>query len=1504
MTDTASTSAPANPTDESDLLRSLADALGAVEGGDFSVRLPRGEGLAGEVVDRFNAVVERADRQSRDLALIARVVGQEGSWNHRLDIEHLDGGWRDGASSVNRLVEELVRPTTELGRVLEAVAAGDLTQEAALEFEGKQLKGEFRRLGETVNQMVGLLRSFAGEVTRVAKEVGTDGRLGGQADVQGVSGTWRSLTDAVNTMASNLTDQVRSISTVTQAIAAGDLSQRITVNASGEVAELAETINSLTETLHIFAAEVTRVAREVGTEGRLGGQADVPAVSGTWKDLTDNVNSMASSLTDQVRDIAKVTTAVARGDLTKKIQVPAQGEILELKTTVNSMVDQLSNFADEVTRVAREVGTDGRLGGQAQVFGVSGTWRDLTQNVNQLAANLTDQVRNIAKVTSAVAGGDLSQKITVEASGEVADVKTTVNTMVDQLSSFADEVTRVAREVGSEGNLGGQANVSGVSGIWKDLTDNVNLMASNLTAQVRNISSVATAVADGDLSRQITVDARGEMLELKSTMNSMVAQLSQFADEVTRVAREVGTDGKLGGQANVQGVSGIWEALTDNVNSMASNLTAQVRNISSVATAVARGDLNRQITVEAQGEMLELKTTMNSMVAQLSQFADEVTRVAREVGTEGRLGGQASVPGVSGTWKDLTDNVNSMASNLTAQVRNIAEVTTAVARGDLTRQITVDAQGEILELKNTVNTMVEQLSSFAGEVTRVAREVGVEGNLGGQAEVAGVAGTWLALTRNVNSLAATLTLQLRAIANVAHAVARGDLTQSVDFEAAGEIADLTESINQMITALRDKTRQNTDADWLNSNLARISSLLQGRRNIEEVTRMILDEVTSLIDAQTSTFYVRHEDVSGHVTYRLNAVYGHPSPGEKIIIEENEGMVGQAAASKRTIHLHDIPDGYLEISSGLGQATPTDLIILPVQFGDKVRGVIEFASFNTYSGLHKKFLDSLAPNVGVTLATIEGNARTEVLLRESQRMAQELRAQSDRLKETNVELEEKATLLSAQNKAIEVKNAEVEAARQDIEEKAEQLAQASKYKSEFLANVSHELRTPLNSLLLLARLLSENADNNLTERQIEFARTIHNAGTDLLTLIDDILDLSKIEAGRMDVSVHPVALGEVLGDIEATFRPQAEDKQLGFTIDVGPGVPQMLQTDGQKFQQVLRNLLSNAVKFTRRGSVTLAVRRVASDIRFEAPRLNSAAERVSFSVIDTGIGVPENKKTIIFEPFQQADGTTRRNFGGTGLGLSISKSLSQMLGGDVFIERTGSDGSVFTFAVPAEIDTDEDFQPYRSELPPVEDSRGPSILTGAPETPSSSVAAQHLDGAAVLIVDDDIRNVFALTAALELHGIEVHYAENGADGIDALQNHPDIDVVLMDSMMPGMDGNETTRVIRRMPQFAELPIIFLTAQALAEQREKSVSAGASAYLTKPVDLDQLLDTMSQWIPRPSGPGGPSGPSGDTMSLRPGRTGTAMSQWEGTGGDPAGGGPAAAGENDAPNDGEAA
>ena len=636
--------------------------------------------------------------------------------------------------------------------------------------------------------MVDQLNGFASEVSRVAREVGTEGKLGGQAAVRGVGGTWKDLTDNVNSMASNLTAQVRNIADVATAIARGDLSRKITVDVKGEILQLKETMNTMVDQLNAFAAEVTRVAREVGTEGKLGGQAEVQGVAGTWKDLTDNVNSMANNLTAQVRNIAEVTTAVARGDLSRKITVDVKGEILELKNTINTMVDQLNAFASEVSRVAREVGTEGKLGGQAAVPGVAGTWKDLTDNVNSMASNLTSQVRNIAEVTIAVANGDLSKKITVDVRGEILKLKDTINTMVDQLRSFAAEVTRVAREVGTEGKLGGQAEVPGVAGTWKDLTDNVNSMASNLTAQVRNIADVATAIAKGDLSRKITVDVQGEILELKETINTMVDQLSAFASEVTRVAREVGTEGKLGGQAQVPDVGGTWKDLTDNVNSMASNLTAQVRNIADVTIAVANGDLSKKISVDVKGEILQLKETMNTMVDQLRSFASEVTRVAREVGTEGKLGGQALVPGVAGTWKDLTDSVNAMATNLTGQVRNIAEVTTAVARGDLSRKITVDVRGEILELKNTINTMVDQLNGFASEVSRVAREVGTEGKLGGQAEVPGVAGTWKDLTDNVNSMASNLTAQVRNIAEVTIAVANGDLSARSRWTSAAKFS--------------------------------------------------------------------------------------------------------------------------------------------------------------------------------------------------------------------------------------------------------------------------------------------------------------------------------------------------------------------------------------------------------------------------------------------------------------------------------------------------------------------------------------------------------------------------------------------------------------------------------------------------------------------------------------------------------------------------------------------
>src|SRR5438034_901334 len=741
------------------------------------------------MVDQLNGFASEVTR-------VAREVGTEGRLGGQAQVEGVGGTWKDLTDNVNALAANLTGQVRNIAQVTTAVANGDLSKKITVD-----VKGEIAELKDTINTMVGQLSAFADEVTRVAREVGTEGRLGGQAQVEGVSGVWRGLTESVNFMATSLTEQVRNIAEVTTAVATGDLSKKITVDVRGEIAELKDTVNTMVDQLGSFADEVTRVAREVGTEGKLGGQAEGKGVSGVWKDLTENVNTLAGNLTDQVRNIADVTTAVANGDLRRKITVDARGEVLQLKDTINTMVDQLSAFADEVTRVAREVGTEGVLGGQAEVEGVSGTWRDLTESVNGMASNLTGQVRNIADVTTAVANGDLSQKITVDARGEVAELKSTVNIMISEQRRVGAEGTRVAREVGSEGKLGGQANVKGVSGTWKDLTDSVNGLASNLTGQVRNIADVTTAVAKGDLSQKITVDARGEILELKSTVNIMVDQLSAFADEVTRMAREVGSEGRLGGQATVRGVSGTGRGVADSVNVMADNLTAQVRSIAQVTTAVARGDLTQTIRVDARGEILELKETINTMVDQLGAFADEVTRVVREVGTEGNLGGQATVRGVAGTWKALTDNVNSMASNLTGQVRNIAQVTTAVANGDLSRKITVDVKGEILELKNTLNTMVDQLNAFAGEVSRVAREVGTEGRLGGQALVKGVGGTWKDLTDNVNSMANNLTGQVRNIDDVTTAVANGDLSKKITADARGEILELKNTINTMVDQL-------------------------------------------------------------------------------------------------------------------------------------------------------------------------------------------------------------------------------------------------------------------------------------------------------------------------------------------------------------------------------------------------------------------------------------------------------------------------------------------------------------------------------------------------------------------------------------------------------------------------------------------------------------------------------------------------------------------------------
>jgi signal transduction histidine kinase/HAMP domain-containing protein/ActR/RegA family two-component response regulator len=1245
------------------------------------------------------------------------------------------------------------------------------------------------------------------------------------------------------------------------AVRSGDFSTRLPAADDPLMDEIAAVFNGMNEQLALVTSEVTRVAREVGTEGRLGGQAEVPGLAGTWKDLTDSVNSMAGNLTGQVRDVAQVATAVAKGDLSQKITVDVKGEMLELKNTLNTMVDELSAFADEVTRVAREVGTEGRLGGQARVPGVGGTWRDLTDSVNSMAGNLTGQVRNIAQVTTAVAKGDLSQKITVDARGEILELKNTINTMVDELSAFADEVTRVAREVGTEGRLGGQARVPGVGGTWRDLTDSVNSMAGNLTAQVRSIAQVATAVAEGDLSQKITVDARGEILELKETINTMVDQLSLFADEVTRVAREVGTEGNLGGQAAVRGVSGTWENLTDNVNVMAGNLTAQVRSIAQVATAVARGDLSQKITVDARGEVAALAAAINGMVDTLGAFAGEVTRVAREVGTEGILGGQAVVPHVAGTWKDLTDNVNSMANNLTSQVRNIAQVTTAVANGDLSKKIDVDARGEILELKTTINTMVDQLSSFAAEVTRVAREVGSEGRLGGQAEVEGVSGTWKRLTENVNELAGNLTRQVRAIAEVTSAVATGDLTRSISVEAQGEVAELKDNINAMVRSLRETTRAYQDQDWLQSNLARIASRMQGHRDLRVVAELIMNDLIPLVGAQHGTFFLAEAN-GGETRLRLIAGYGLRADIEAPSqFRLGQSLIGQVAKTRKPIVVTDVPADYVKISSGLGEAAPANLMILPIAFEDQVLGVIEAGSFSPFTQVHRDFMEQLMESIGVNANTIIANSRTDALLAESQRLAAELQARTrelqvrqDELQRSNAELEDKAAQLARQNRDIEIKNVEIEQARQELEERARQLDLASRYKSQFLANMSHELRTPLNSLLILSRLLAQNPDQNLTPKQVEYANVIHSSGADLLQLINDILDLSRVEAGKIELHPERFALRAVLDDLQAVFRPLTTEKGLEFAAEPPAArIPAELFTDRQRLRQILHNLMSNAVKFTDHGRVELR-------ITAAGPPAAGAGPVLKFSVTDTGVGISEQNLEVIFGAFQQGDGTTSRRYGGTGLGLAICRELAAQLGGRITAESVPGEGSTFTLFLPVALpgagDGAEPAEPPGAsaldlQRPGTADAERAAPVpesSAAPGATPEAVAGPHevLRGKKVLIVDDDLRNAFAISSILELYGMTVLHAPDGRTGIEMLSATPGIDIVLMDVMMPALDGYATTGAIREIPELDGLPVIAVTARAMHGDRDKSIAAGANDYVTKPVDTEELLACMERWI----------------------------------------------------------
>jgi HAMP domain-containing protein/signal transduction histidine kinase/CheY-like chemotaxis protein len=1439
-------------------VRNIAEVTTAVAKGDLSKKITvdvKGEIL--ELKNTINTMVDQLNSFSSEVTRVALEVGTEGKLGGQAQVKGIAGTWKDLTDSVNQMASNLTGQVRNIAQVTTAVARGDLSRKITVNVDGEILE-----LKDTINTMVDQLNSFSAEVTRVAREVGSEGKLGGQARVKGVGGVWKDLTDSVNQMASNLTGQVRNIAEVTTAVARGDLSRKITVNVEGEILDLKDTINTMVDQLNSFASEVTRVALEVGTDGKLGGQAKVQGVGGTWKDLTESVNQMASNLTAQVRNIAEVTTAVAKGDLSRKITVDVKGEILELKNTINTMVDQLNSFGSEVTRVAREVGSEGRLGGQADVPGVGGTWKDLTDSVNIMAGNLTGQVRNIAEVTTAVANGDLSRKIEVDVKGEILELKNTINTMVEQLRAFASEVTRVAREVGTDGKLGGQAHVPGVGGTWKDLTDSVNQMAGNLTDQVRNIADVAIAVANGDMSRKITVDVRGEILQLKETLNTMVDQLRAFASEVTRVAREVGTDGKLGGQAFVPGVAGTWKDLTDSVNQMTGNLTSQVRNIAEVTKAVASGDLSKKVTIDVKGEIFDLKNTINTMVDQLNSFAYEVTRVAREVGTEGKLGGQAEVKGVAGTWKDLTDSVNMMASNLTGQVRGIAKVVTSVATGNLKQKLSISSRGEVAQLTDTINEMIDTLAVFADQVTTVAREVGVDGKLGGQANVPGASGIWKNLTENVNQLAANLTTQVRAISEVASAVTKGDLTRMIRVAAKGEVEELKDTINQMIANLKETTLLNQEQDWLKSNLAKFTQMLQGQKDLNTVTRRILSELARVVNAQRGMFYILEQDEAFSGPHlKLFASYAHQ---QDISLNRQfalgEGLVGQVALEKERILLSNVPKDYIRIGSGLGEANPMNLIVLPVLFEKEIKAVIELASFETFNETHLDFLGQLTESIGIVLNTIETNSRTEHLLEQSTSLADELRR-------ANEELQDKAHLLVKQKEEVENKNKEVEEARKSLEEKAEQLTLTSKYKSEFLANMSHELRTPLNSLLILAQQLFENADGNLTDKQVRYAKTIHSCGDDLIQLINDILDLSKIESGYISADFSQIRFSEITSFVETTFKHISESKSLRFNIDLDGQLPGQIKTDVQRLNQILKNLLSNAFKFTEKGEVRLRIYEARKAWKMTSPSLEAAQQVVAFEIRDTGIGIQKEKQGIIFEAFQQAEGSTSRKYGGTGLGLSISRGLADLLGGTIELESEVGKGSSFTLYLPMEYNPALFKKEKQSTLVISEYALGQKDESLAIQTvPTVKLPERDLESVneiindkgddrtnilsgdkVVLIVEDDLRFAKIMMEKAHERDLKVVVATHYGEVFDLANKYP-LTAVTLDVKLPDASGWKILDLFKNDINFRHIPIHLISGE---ENRSLSMTRGARSFHLKPLRgeaLSQLLDDISGFDPQ--------------------------------------------------------
>lgn len=979
------------------------------------------------------------------------------------------------------------------------------------------------------------------------------------------------------------------------------------------------------------------------------------------------------------------------------------------------------------------------------------------------------------------------------------------------------------------------------------------VLASQVTpsSEVLDLKQLLTtlrAYRNGDFSVRMPEDLTGLPGKVCDTLNEIIDMAEGAVTEFERVSQMVGKQGLVDERVRLPSMRGGWEQLVRATNAMVTDLAHPMNEMIRVVSAVAAGDLTQTMPLETDGVRLKGRSQQaadicNSMVLRLGMFSAEVARLAREVGTEGKLGGQAVVTGVSGTWRELTDNVNLMAANLTNQVRGIARVVSAVADGDLRRKLAVQAKGEVAELADTINEMTDLLAAMADQVSSVAHEVGVEGKLGGQAHVPGAGGTWKGLINNVNGLAANLTNQVRAIADVATAVTKGDLTRHVQVSAKGEVAQLKDNVNEMIRNLRETTRQNADQDWLKSNLARFTRLLQGQRDLAAVSKMVLSGVAPLINAHHGLFYIMDEGQYDSPRLKLLSAYAY-SENVKTEWRLGEGLVGQCAYEKKRILLANAPGDYLPIRSGLGQARPANIIVLPIIFENRVKAVVEMAAFSLYSRIHESFLDQLGESIGIVLNTIEANMRTEELLKQSQSLAQELQMQQEELRQTNEELEDKATLLEEQKAEVERKNHEVEITKLSLEEKAEQLTLTSKYKSEFLSSMSHELRTPLNSLLILAQQLAENTERNLSPRQVEYARTIQGSGRDLLALINEILDLSKIESGTVTLDYSEVRFEDVTTQVERTFRPLADSHQLGFDIELSPDLPPTTQIDEKRLLQVLKNLLSNAFKFTERGSVRLTIRVADSGWSVDHAGLNGARAVVAFTVTDTGIGVAPDKQKLIFEAFQQADTGTSRKYGGTGLGLSISRELARLLGGELRLQRSElGRGSVFSLFVPL----------VRQDRPAeVADlswnAQAPQVLPAPLPRTMPLISTQVADDREslragvprLMVIENDIRFAEVLLQIGRAHGMQGIIATRGGDAL-ALVSQYQPAAITLDLYLPDVDGWTLLERLKRDPALRHIPVLIISGESDPVRGRKS---GAWDYLTKPAEADVLSSTIER------------------------------------------------------------